>query len=44
MPTLKFKEAALLIGDRVKREAGTKKATIDGVFDRIFSNVISSGT
>jgi hypothetical protein len=39
----KFKEIAMVLCDRVKREAGTNKATIDGVFDRVLVTQFPSG-
>ena len=38
-----IKEANLVLCDRVKREAGTNKATVDGVFDRAFFPKLPGG-
>ena len=34
-----MEEAVLILCDRVKREAGTNKATLDGVFDQVATTV-----
>lgn len=43
MPSVTIREIAVILCDRVKREAGTNKATLDGIFDRVFLPAFPGG-